>query len=246
MFFSRALLHTDLDEVGELARLAATNLYRAHQLVWNLFDNTPDQKRDYLYRRDTLHGRTIFYVVSLRAPSPRSELWEVETKPYSPVIAPGESMAFRVRINPVVERPGEEVLGADGRPKLRTNGKRAGEAKRKVKRHDVVMDAKKKMGRERWEEHFSLNRLNETARAWLEDGGRAAKHGFSIQSLTAHSYTQHRVWKKGDSSGLIHFSTLDLEGALTVNDPKSFRELLFTGIGPAKAFGCGLMLVRRL
>lgn len=246
MFFSRALLHTDLNEVGELARLAATNLYRTHQLVWNLFDNTPDQKRDYLYRRDTLNGQIIFYVVSLRAPSPRSKLWEVETKPYSPVIAPGESMAFRVRINPVIERPGEQVRDADGRPVLRTNGKRAGEAKRKVKRHDVIMDAKKKMGKERWEEHFTLDRLNEAARTWLEEGGRAAKHGFSIQSLTAHSYTQHRVWKKGAGSELILFSTLDLEGTLAVNDPESFRKLLFTGIGPAKAFGCGLMLVRRL
>lgn len=246
MFFSRALLHTDLDEVGELARLAATNLYRAHQLVWNLFDNTPDQKRDYLYRRDTLHGQTIFYVVSLRTPSPRSELWEVETKPYSPVIVPGESMAFRVRINPVVERPGDQVIDAHGQPKLRTNGKRVGEPKRKVKRHDVVMDAKKKMGKERLEEHFTLDRLNEAASAWLESSGRAARHGFSVEKLTAHSYVQHRVWKKGRDSGLIHFSTLDLEGTLTVNDPKSFRELLFTGIGPAKAFGCGLMLVRRL
>lgn len=35
-------------------------------------------------------------------------------------------------------------------------------------------------------------------------------------------------------------------GLLRITDPDAFRETLTRGIGPAKAFGCGLMLVRRV
>jgi CRISPR system Cascade subunit CasE len=39
---------------------------------------------------------------------------------------------------------------------------------------------------------------------------------------------------------------VDFEGTIEITDPGIFVEALFTGIGPAKAFGCGLMLVRRV
>ena len=39
--------------------------------------------------------------------------------------------------------------------------------------------------------------------------------------------------------------TLDFGGILTVVDPERFIEALYQGVGSAKAFGCGLMLVRR-
>jgi len=39
---------------------------------------------------------------------------------------------------------------------------------------------------------------------------------------------------------------MDFAGVLKVEDSGLFAESLITGIGPAKAFGCGLMLIRRL
>jgi CRISPR system Cascade subunit CasE len=39
---------------------------------------------------------------------------------------------------------------------------------------------------------------------------------------------------------------LDLSGALTVTDPTLFLEKLSGGFGRAKAFGLGLMLIRRI
>lgn len=38
---------------------------------------------------------------------------------------------------------------------------------------------------------------------------------------------------------------VDFEGELQVTDLKRFTPILFNGIDPAKAFGCGLLLVRR-
>ena len=43
----------------------------------------------------------------------------------------------------------------------------------------------------------------------------------------------------------MSFSTLDFDGILTVNDPAAFLLALSRGFGAAKAYGCGLMLIRR-
>ena len=42
----------------------------------------------------------------------------------------------------------------------------------------------------------------------------------------------------------IELATLDLEAVLAVTEPTVFLGKLLSGIGPAKAFGCGLMPVR--
>jgi len=44
---------------------------------------------------------------------------------------------------------------------------------------------------------------------------------------------------------MTHF-TVRFDGLLRITDPDAFRATLIRGIGPAKAFGCGLMLVRRI
>ena len=42
------------------------------------------------------------------------------------------------------------------------------------------------------------------------------------------------------------FNLLDFEGVLTVVEPGLFIDALNIGIGSAKAFGCGLMMVKRI
>lgn len=50
-------------------------------------------------------------------------------------------------------------------------------------------------------------------------------------------------FRKGRHGGKL--VTVTFEGVLRVSDPERLTALLENGIGPAKAFGCGLMLVRR-
>ncbi|RYD61629.1 MAG: type I-E CRISPR-associated protein Cas6/Cse3/CasE, partial [Verrucomicrobiaceae bacterium] len=45
--------------------------------------------------------------------------------------------------------------------------------------------------------------------------------------------------------GKLRFTSVDLTGQLTVTDPTAFQAMLLQGLGHAKAFGCGLMVVRR-
>ncbi|MCC6505761.1 MAG: type I-E CRISPR-associated protein Cas6/Cse3/CasE [Aquimonas sp.] len=51
-------------------------------------------------------------------------------------------------------------------------------------------------------------------------------------------------FRKGKRAGKL--VTCTFEGQLRVNDPEKLRSLLENGVGHAKAFGCGLLLVRRL
>ena len=69
--------------------------------------------------------------------------------------------------------------------------------------------------------------------------------GQSRDGCHADGYTQHRLHKPGTERA-ITFSTLDYVGRLRVTDPERFRAALFGGIGHARGFGCGLLLVRRV
>lgn len=56
-----------------------------------------------------------------------------------------------------------------------------------------------------------------------------------------HGYQSHPIPEKGRGA---QFCSVDLSGELIVHKPEAFITLLQQGIGPAKGFGCGLMLIR--
>ena len=89
------------------------------------------------------------------------------------------------------------------------------------------------------QEHAAEN----AAQNWLIKRGE--QHGFVIQSLQATGYQWHALMKPNGhrSAG---FSSMDYEGVLTVVDTDAFLNMLKKGIGPAKGFGCGLMMIRRI
>jgi CRISPR system Cascade subunit CasE len=76
---------------------------------------------------------------------------------------------------------------------------------------------------------------------------RSERNGFSFlaEEVRIEGYSQYQVAKKGCRTA-IRYSTLDFTGLLTVEDISLFQQALCEGIGPAKAFGCGLLLLRRL
>jgi len=74
---------------------------------------------------------------------------------------------------------------------------------------------------------------------------RAQTSGFSIERdrLYIDGYEQVRIPREGNRP--ISFSTLIFQGVLTVDAPERFLANVLRGFGAAKAFGCGLMLIRR-
>jgi CRISPR system Cascade subunit CasE len=77
-------------------------------------------------------------------------------------------------------------------------------------------------------------------RAWL------ARKLDGAAEIEAVSLLPHEplFFRRGNLAGKL--VPLSFEGVLRVHDPMRLVALLENGIGPAKAFGCGLLLVRRL
>ncbi len=220
MFMSRITL-SPLASLRDLAAIARADAYADHRLVWSFFRDE-DRERSFLFRRLEHSERPAFLVVSPVEPPAASPAWIVETKPYEPRFSEGQRLAFSLRANPVVRR-----RTGDGRQR----------------RDDVVMDAKRRFKSEHPDEPVPMAALiREAGVAWLT--ARAGRLGFAIDPglVRCEGYRQHRLARRGTT---VRFSTVDLQGILRVTDPERFVSTLYQGIGPSKAFGCGLLLVRR-
>lgn len=221
MYFSRIQLRDDADP----RKLVGLDGYREHQALWNLFDPDPEAQRDFLFRRDGQPHRPIYFLVSERKPSDRENLWEVETKPYQPQLKVGSVLAFSLRANPAISRTNSQG---------------------KSQRNDLVMDIKTQLN---WKSLPNSDRpslpqlVQQAGEQWMHK--RENSIGVKLQNLQADAYRQHSSYKRGQDNP-IKYSSFDLQGTLTVSDGDALLNALFRGIGPAKAFGCGLLLVRRV
>ena len=193
-----------------------------HHLVWSLFADGADRKRDFLWR-ETRAGE--FLILSARRPEDSHGLFEIdEPKTFAPILEPGDRLKFSLRANPIIRR-------------RRPSGRRS------VK-HDVVMDALRSHPKGERAAH-RLKVMQEQGLAWLTRQGK--KTGFEIRSseVEVDGYDQHRISRTGSTRTML-YSTLDFEGVLTVSAPAVLLPAINRGFGGAKAYGCGLMLIRRI
>lgn len=226
MFLSRATLYPDAD-IKSLVQKVCRDRYREHQVLWNFFPGDPEAERDFLFRYELRHGTLKYFILSRRMPRDETGTWHIESKKFDPRLRTGEQLAFVLRVNPVIT-----VKDQSG----------------KTRRHDIVMHEKYCMGYKKMpvDKRPPLQQIvTQGGFKWLD--ARAEKSGFDVsaESVRVDGYQQYHVRRK-QSKKTIHFSTVDFEGFLTVNDPDLFIKTLFSGIGKSKAFGCGLLLVRRV
>ena len=66
-----------------------------------------------------------------------------------------------------------------------------------------------------------------------------------METVVVTNWAREKTFKRG-AKAPIQFTYMDCEGVLAVNDPNAFAAALVNGLGRAKAFRCGLMMVRRL
>lgn len=222
LFLSRIRLRQETP-VAALAKLlvpaeVGPRAAAAHRLVWAIFADGPERRRDFLWRQDR-PGE--YLALSARPPQPLHDIFGIETKEFAPVLAAGDRLAFRLHANPVVALP--QGPGQRG------------------KRADVVMHALHGLPQG---ERAAL-RLEKTiaaGRAWMARQGEA--HGFRPEGeVGIDGYETMRLPREAGKP--IRYSVLDFEGVLTVTDPTRFLTALPQGFGRARAFGCGLMLIRR-
>lgn len=230
MYFSVVIPEEHL--LRQAAHELAQSPYTEHQWLWKFFPSREDQARDFIFRRHEIEQMPRFYLVSQRSPTAFSDAWQVQSRDYDPQLLKGQRLSFQLRANPVVTKK-----NADGKPQ----------------RHDVVMQAKKQLLAERglnadakWKEWLNeddkpllYELVQKSCIDWLQS--RADNHGFTVMSASVDAYQQKRAGKRD-----IRFSTVDFSGELRVTDPALFQQVLFNGLGHAKAFGCGLLLVKKI
>jgi CRISPR system Cascade subunit CasE len=194
--------------------------------VWTLFGDGPDRERDFLWREA---DGGVFHILSRRLPDDRHGLFDLdEPHLFRPALSPGDRLAFMLRANATVAK--------------------AAERNQRGKPSDIVMNALREVpSGERAAVRPGL--LRPVARAWMERQGNRA--GFVIPAdrdepsddgkLRVTAYRTLRVTHAGP---VARIGVLDLEGELEIRDPSLFLNAVVQGFGRAKAFGCGLMLLR--
>lgn len=186
-----------------------------HKLLWSVFSDGPDRRRDFLWR-EMRQGE--FLALSDRQPIANDLFDLVQSRPFAPDLAPGDRLSFSLKVN-------------------------ATRAKSSGQRVDVVMDALHDVPKEmRAERRMPL--AQEAGERWLR--GRAEANGFRVLKVKIEDYVAAALPNhRGPRKGRPQFGILSMTGGLEVTDPKVFVDALARGFGRAKAFGCGLMLIRR-
>ena len=254
MYLSRIELTEAIADYSQLGLLLKERSYGMHRLLWDLFKS----KERFLFREENTQEQIgskrylpLYYVISTEKPASESPIFNIESRDFSPKLMPGDQLAFKLRANPTIARKQE--------------------GSKNSKRHDVVMDAqrqflvsackergfpcagKKSDLRELLLMHpdFSgyelrkklaaeLDKAIEAAAVeWLKK--RGATHGYALNTVEATGYRWNALPEKNRNAG---FSSIDYEGVLTIEEPELFAQMLASGIGTYKAFGCGLMLIR--
>ncbi len=197
-----------------------------HRLMWTLFADTPDRERDFLWR-DAGDGR--YYVLSERPPHDRHEVFHVDSpKEFAPALQVGDRLRFTLRANATVAR--------------RSEGSKRG------KPSDVVMDALYKVEKGRDRAVARGPAVRTAGLEWLSRQGERC--GFSIamprnEESDAVRVMGHQAMRLDHGKERMTIGVLEFEGELTVTMPDALISAIGNGFGRAKAFGCGLMLIRR-
>ncbi|MGX7703228.1 type I-E CRISPR-associated protein Cas6/Cse3/CasE [Methylobacterium sp. Gmos1] len=247
---ARLLLPEDDD-----ARIAA-----GHRLIWSLFADHPDRERDFLWREDggSAWQRTTFLVLSAREPMGGGGLFEVESKPFAPDLSAGQVLRFRLRASPSFSVP-SETKGERGQRvdpvwhRLKTHQPPLKEMplddrrslRLKIER-EVIGDWLTRQGEKSGFRPVTLPDPEGVARPVLTIDGdlqrRLPYDAKRLRETPRRTPPKDDAWRKYPA---VAFTTFDLEGEIVVEDPAKFLAQLPRGFGRAKAFGCGLMLIRR-
>jgi len=213
MYLSRLQLNPNTREVW---RTHLGNPYRIHQMVMHGFpDDTRREKAQALHRLEIRHNTPVLLVQSALEPD-----WSTINLDY---LTPPDP--FDAQLNPAV-KPVTLSLQASQVLNFRLC---ANPTIKKVRRYEN--------GERRHSNRVPLLRENEQIE-WLQKQAEAG--GFTVLRVTVSQAQQQKIWK-GKGITPITLYTVQFDGYLRVEEPDKLQEAVLTGIGPSKAFGCGLL-----
>ena len=220
LYLSRLTLNSAASASALMPLLNPRNPVQAvdahHKLIWSVFSDSSARKRDFIWRYD---GGRRFFTLSSRPPVSSDLFLPPETKVFEPNLQPGDRLHYVLRTNAIRSHKQESGRG---------------------KRVDIVMDLLRGIKLEdRAEKRDDL--AQKAARTWLEKQGLQC--GFHPVDTLAEGYRTLELGRRRNRNA--RFGILDLSGEIRITDPVTFVTAMAQGFGRAKAWGCGLMLVRR-
>jgi len=217
MYLSRLQLNPNNREVW---RTHLSNPYKTHQMVMRGFpDNTKREQSQVLYRLEIRDNSPVLMVQSVVEPD-----WSTINPNY--LLSPDP---FDPWSNPVV-KPVTLPLQVGQVLSFRL----------------CANPTRKKVRRDENGERRNSNRVPLVQEAeqidWLQK--RADAGGFTVLRATVSQSQQQRIWKAQEAKP-ISLYTVQFDGYLRVDQPDKLQEAILAGIGPSKAFGCGLLSLAR-
>lgn len=221
MFLSKVELRRDTASTCALRSIMVRQARHdgGHSVIWTLFADDENRKRDFIWRENSL-GQ--YYILGKDVPENHQNLWQVESKPFEPEFSPGDRLKFVLRANPTISTKAADPNRAHS------------------KIVDVVMHAKMHCADR---QAFSAEDREQAALGWLASRAQTWGVTFQHDQCSLIAYTPDKMGRR--AKAVIRVAVADFEGVLTVDDPARFTGHLMTGFGRAKAWGCGLMLIRR-
>jgi CRISPR system Cascade subunit CasE len=202
--------------------------YAWHKRLWeDCFSKEPNAMRDFLTRIDPLEGMFRVWILSPRKPQ-RPKWCPKEgyaLKKIAPSFLSHRYYAFDLRANPVktmVRR------GPDGKPLMRPNGKRRNGKRVPLVKQDELRGWIERKGKVRCRDQST---------------GQDVPGGFRIvneKPLEISPMVENHFRKNGHSA---YHGGVQFRGILEVTDQDKFVETYKSGIGSAKSFGFGLLLI---
>lgn len=189
--------------------------YQWHKKIWEFFPNNKCIKRDYLSRIDT-HDRS-FLVWILSQIKPECPVWldpdRLNIKPISDSFFSHSKYAFDIVVNP-------------------TKSLTSIEKSKRGKRVSIVKEDELR----EWIQRKGVNRS-------FDKNGNPIRGGFKIiqEKPLEIGRMYEYYFNKGEHVGF--HGGVRFKGFLEVTDAAAFRQTYFQGIGSAKGFGFGLMLL---
>ncbi len=220
------LARLDVDiEVAHVERVRDS--YGWHQKLWQCFPDEADKKRDFLTRIDLLDSGYRLWVLGRSKPE-RPPWCPTDTfalKHIAPSFLSHRYYNFDIRANPVKR---EVPRGPNGEILYKANGKR-----KQGKRIPLVKPEELR--------HWLIRKSE--ARCRDQKTGQDVPGGFRIvdeRPLEISPMVESHFRKKGQAG---YHGGVQFRGTLEVTDRERFIDTYYSGIGSAKSFGFGMLLL---
>lgn len=191
------------------------DIYFEHQMMWNFFENYKKENKRPFLYRRDFINNRPVYIVVS------------DSKP----VSPSKSWILETKLyNPNLEEGQQLAFTLRVNPTTDVNTKDGDKIKKS--RRDVVSDAIQQ------KKYDGSN--NEIIQLAVTDWLSNRQGGFELEKTCV----DERQYVILDNKN-IKFTSYNISGVLTVIEPEKFKQILFNGIGKSRAFGHGLVLVKR-